>query len=288
MAENMSISLLHVMDHLWFHQVILVPDPISLLITKTSTKTPSQLLSDSQTTSCSSLFSSASTIEEDTTFEEENSSPPNEEDTLDHLVEEENSYLPLTPQEESNNEEKERPAREKNSIPNYMRIRTRSHSMSPSFHKRSTKHCSKNKILEKSMSCRTFGELELEELKGFMDLGFTFKKEEISPKLMILIPGLHRLSLLKNLTRFAANDDHNEIITKDDNEVMSEEEYNIEDEESIAMNDKKPYLSEAWLIKRPDSPLLNLRVPRFSAASDMKKHLKSWARIVASEIHQET
>lgn len=34
------------------------------------------------------------------------------------------------------------------------------------------------------------GELEREEVKGFMDMGFTFKKENMSRRIMSLIPGL--------------------------------------------------------------------------------------------------
>ncbi|KAE8719079.1 putative Peroxidase 21 precursor [Hibiscus syriacus] len=67
---------------------------------------------------------------------------------------------------------------------------------------------------------------------------------------------------------------------------------NITGGDDIGQEEKKrvvirPYFSEAWLIKRPDSPLLNQRVPRVSAVADMKKHLKFWARTVASVVQQE-
>lgn len=47
----------------------------------------------------------------------------------------------------------------------------------------------------------------------------------------------------------------------------------VEEEEEEVVNQEivQPYLFEACLIKRPGSPLLNLRVPRISA--DMKKHV---------------
>ena len=127
-----------------------------------------------------------------------------------------------------------------------------------------TRFSSSTPRLEKSMSCRSLGELELEEVKGFLDLGFTFKKEHLSPRMMSLIPGLQRLN------------------SPNKNKVGEE------DEEERSGLVSRPYLSEAWLIKRPSSPLLNLKVPRVSEASDMKKHLRFWARTVASELQQES
>lgn len=104
----------------------------------------------------------------------------------------------------------------------------------------------------------------MKEVKGFMDLGFIFKKEHLNPRMVSVIPGLQRLGQDTSIRKTAEGDE--------------------EGRREIT----RPYLSEAWLIKRPDSPLLNLRVPRASAASDMKKHLRRWARTVASEIQQES
>ncbi|KAI8014668.1 hypothetical protein LOK49_LG05G00671 [Camellia lanceoleosa] len=118
--------------------------------------------------------------------------------------------------------------------------------------------------LQKTMSCKTLLELELEEVKGFMDLGFKFSKESLSPQMMSVLPGLQRLEL--------ANGD--EEVDKDDRDIIGEEEREGEEEKRSVM---RPYLSEAWDIKRPDSPLLNLRLPRVSAAGDMKKHLRNLA-----------
>ncbi|XP_039068359.1 uncharacterized protein LOC120214550 [Hibiscus syriacus] len=105
----------------------------------------------------------------------------------------------------------------------------------------------------KSTSFRSLKDLELEEVKGFMDLGFTFTKEHLNPTMIRVVPGLLRLGFEQEKKRVVV----------------------------------RPYLSEAWLIKRPDSPLLNLR-PRVYAAADMKKHLMFWARIVASVVRQES
>ncbi|KAH0720913.1 hypothetical protein KY289_006247 [Solanum tuberosum] len=143
-----------------------------------------------------------------------------------------------------------------------------SHSLSP-------KRYSRNRVLEKTLSnYKSLGDLELEELRGFMDLGFIFRKEHISKRMINVIPGLQRLEI----------------------EISEDEEKNCENSKAIVTegeeDDKReiarPYLSEAWLIKRPNSPLLNMRIPRISAASDMKKHLRYWAKTVATVVMQES
>lgn len=151
--------------------------------------------------------------------------------------------------------------------------RVRSHSSSPLTQKRprNLRRWGSTVVMQKSMSCRSLWDLELEEVKGFMDLGFIFKKEHLNPQMISIIPGLQRVGSYENK--------HSSEIGKDDE--MEKEEY--EHERGIM----RPYLSEAWLIKRPDSPLLNLRIPKVIAAADMKKHLKFWARTVASEVQQE-
>lgn len=121
--------------------------------------------------------------------------------------------------------------------------------------------------LNKSKSCRSLGELELEEVKGFIDLGFEFKRENLSPQMVTLLPGLQRLGIPINKQKQL-------------------EEKN--DDEDHKRDKSRPYLSEAWTIKRPNSPLLQLRMPKVSSTSDMKKHLKFWAKTVASEIQQES
>lgn len=135
------------------------------------------------------------------------------------------------------------------------------------------------------MSMRSLGELELEEVKGLMDLGFTFKKENLNPRMMSLVPGLQRLGVGRHRhskKRPNSSDDDDDVVVE---VVAAKDDGGGDEEVEVA----RPYLSEAWLIKRPDSPLLNLRLPtRVSSAADMKKHLKSWARTVASEIQQES
>lgn len=171
-------------------------------------------------------------------------------------------------------EKEERPTRKSLSSD-----RTRSHSSSPSAQKyprKQRKASGTRRVLEKSMSCRTLEELELEEVKGFMDLGFEFKKEHINPRMMRVIPGLQWLGMHQTKQE---TESENGTETVGDNKVKENEEDN--------RDIMRPYLSEAWLIKRPDSPLLNLKVPKLCSSSHMKKHLRFWAKTVASEIHQE-
>ncbi|CAN6470323.1 unnamed protein product [Victoria cruziana] len=113
-------------------------------------------------------------------------------------------------------------------------------------------------------SYKSLSELERDELKGFMDLGFTFKKEELNPRMISMIPGLQRLE-------------------------GEEEQSNCAVEKKVRDGVGRPYLSEAWLINRPDSPLLNFKIPRVSpGGTDMKKHLRFWARTVALVVQQES
>ncbi|GMJ03015.1 hypothetical protein HRI_003970700 [Hibiscus trionum] len=135
-------------------------------------------------------------------------------------------------------------------------------------------HSSPTQKLRKSTSCRSLKDLELEEVKGFMDLGFIFTKEHLNPTMIHVVPGLLRLGFPKRIKS-----------TEQDDELQKDDGTEQEEKKRVVI---RPYLSEAWLIKRPDSPLLNLRVPRVSAAADMKKHLKFWARTVASVVQQES
>nr|GLL24853.1 uncharacterized protein LOC107843550 [Ipomoea trifida] len=150
----------------------------------------------------------------------------------------------ITPQDEDEERQNETTEKERLTRLDLAACKSRSHSSSPSLDR----------------SCKSLGELELEEVKGFMDLGFIFDKERASKKMMSVLPGLQRLQLMNE----------------------------IEDEDDMERGRVRPYLSEAWLIKSPNSPLLNLRMPRASAAVDMKRHLKHWAKTVATVIHQES
>ncbi|XWS43614.1 hypothetical protein CRYUN_Cryun16bG0119000 [Craigia yunnanensis] len=265
MANNFSLYLIGAMDLLWFHQIILFPEPFSLYFPKTLK--PQQPYSESTTTSPSSSLS-LSSLAEDISM------------VVCPLPDQENSAIssPLTPPDDSKKEEEEvkkRPRRGSLSS-----SRSRSHSSSPATqnrlrnHRHSTSY-SLGEKLQKFMSCRNLKDLELEEVKGFMDLGFIFKKKHLNARMIDVVPGLLRLGFFRTKQKTKPNLAA-DVLPKD-NDIEQEEERSV----------IRPYLSEAWQIKRPDSPLLNLRIPRVSAAADMKKHLKFWARTVASVVQQE-
>ncbi|KAK1557928.1 hypothetical protein Q3G72_034361 [Acer saccharum] len=113
---------------------------------------------------------------------------------------------------------------------------------------------------------KSLSDLEFEELKGFMDLGFVFTEEDNKDsRLVEIVPGLQRL---KGRDQISDNHDH-----------------------ESANNISRPYLSEAWDVldmkkEEEKSPLLtmNRKIPALSNEIDMKDHLKWWAHTVASTV----
>lgn len=123
--------------------------------------------------------------------------------------------------------------------------------------RRNSIHLKKKKKKRKSSS-KSLSELEFEELKGFMDLGFVFSDEDKDSKLVSIIPGLQRLGK----------------------------------EEESEMLVSRPYLSEAWdsfeqerkrNVKK-NSLLMDLRIPEFGNEMELKNHLRFWAHSVASAV----
>ncbi|KAG8635486.1 hypothetical protein MANES_16G042211v8 [Manihot esculenta] len=113
---------------------------------------------------------------------------------------------------------------------------------------------------EKRTLSKSLSELEFEELKGFMDLGFMFSEEDKDSSLVSIVPGLQRLG------------------KKD-----GEEESGGVDEAKVS----RPYLSEAWHgleRRKKEDALMNWRLPALSNEIDMKDNLKSWAHTVASTV----
>ncbi|KAK2633014.1 hypothetical protein EUGRSUZ_L00732 [Eucalyptus grandis] len=117
----------------------------------------------------------------------------------------------------------------------------------------------KRRTLIKSLS-----EIEFEELKGFVDLGFVFLEEDrVDSSLVSIIPGLQRLG----------------------NKIKDGEEDDGDAGESVVV--ARPYLSEVWEWweeKRKEDPLMNWKVPAFGNETDMKESLKWWAHTVASTV----
>ncbi|KAL9236849.1 hypothetical protein vseg_011472 [Gypsophila vaccaria] len=130
-------------------------------------------------------------------------------------------------------------------------------------------HTRKKKRLSKSLS-----DLEFEELKGFMDLGFVFSEDDKDSILGSIIPGLQRLN------------------TKNSN-ITINSNVTINSNSKVTINSNgvvRPYLSEAWEVlekKRRENinGVIKWKVPPVSNNQiDMKGYLKSWAHVVASTI----
>ncbi|XP_027344167.1 uncharacterized protein LOC113856522 [Abrus precatorius] len=135
------------------------------------------------------------------------------------------------------------------SIPRYRPARTTE--VVESFNPEGIMEMRRSYLNQKTMR-RSLSDLELEEVQGFKDLGFSFEKETLSPSLPNIIPGL-------------------------------QEKNRDETEEDKAA--RRPYLSEAWLVQSCAPPIPNWASNKSS--DDMKEQIKFWARAVASNIHQE-
>ncbi|KAE9602947.1 hypothetical protein Lal_00049880 [Lupinus albus] len=120
----------------------------------------------------------------------------------------------------------------------------------------------KNFTRRKRRGSKSLSDLEFEELKGFMDLGFVFTEEDKDSSLASIIPGLQRLGK-KNEEVEDSNDDNESLIPR-------------------------PYLSEAWEVlderNKKENPLLNWKVPAINNETDMKDSLRLWAHTVASTV----
>ncbi|XP_075487441.1 uncharacterized protein LOC142526754 [Primulina tabacum] len=107
-------------------------------------------------------------------------------------------------------------------------------------------------------SGKSLSELEFEELKGFMDLGFVFSDKDKDSRLVSIIPGLQRLG------------------------INSAEE---SDKSSCKVSVSRPYLSGAWEFAGDEkNPLMDWRIPAFGNEMELKDHLRFWAHTVASTV----
>ncbi|XP_057963836.1 uncharacterized protein LOC131154981 [Malania oleifera] len=98
---------------------------------------------------------------------------------------------------------------------------------------------------------KSLSDLEFEEVQGFRDLGFRLDKEGLSPSVIDILPGLQ------------------------------ERKRDELEEDKV----RRPYLSEAWLVRSHAHPVPNWVVSK--SPEDMKTQIKFWARAVASNMRQE-
>ncbi|MCL7032807.1 hypothetical protein MKW94_028789 [Papaver nudicaule] len=132
----------------------------------------------------------------------------------------------------------------------------------------------KGKRMNKMKSSKSLSDLEFEELKGFMDLGFVFSEEDKNSSLVSIIPGLQRLGNKENLITEQEEDKSRTLDRAENNKSVSIQ---------------RPYLSEAWAVlenkrKEEKLPLINWQVPKLDSEIAMKFHLKNWAHTVASAV----
>lgn len=115
---------------------------------------------------------------------------------------------------------------------------------------------------------KSLSELEFEELKGFMDLGFVFSDEDKESSLVSIIPGLQRLG--RNVDE-------------------EEEKKDFADEKPVV---SRPYLSEAWDVldekkaeRKVKKKLMNWKInPGLGNEMEIKDQLRFWAHTVASTV----
>ncbi|KAL9321087.1 hypothetical protein ACSQ67_012926 [Phaseolus vulgaris] len=109
----------------------------------------------------------------------------------------------------------------------------------------------KKRERKKKRQSKSLSDLESEELKGFMDLGFVFSEEDKDSSLASIIPGLQRLG-------------------------KSDEE----EEDSDGSAVQRPYLSEAWKVQeksKKKNSLVNWKIPALNNEIDIKDSLRWWA-----------
>ncbi|OIT33831.1 PREDICTED: uncharacterized protein LOC109205508 [Nicotiana attenuata] len=118
----------------------------------------------------------------------------------------------------------------------------------------------KESYRRRKKNSKSLSELEFEELKGFMDLGFEFSDKDKESSLVSILPGLRRLG--------------------------RENEENIRFEELEAAV-SRPHLSEAWGVweKKKKNLLKSWKInPVFGNEMEIKDQLRFWAHTVASTV----
>jgi hypothetical protein len=128
-------------------------------------------------------------------------------------------------------------------------------------------------------SSKSLSELEFEELKGFMDLGFVFSEEDkVNSNLVSILPGLQRLGRSSD-----SYFDGGEKEEEDEDEVKEVVEGCV----------PRPYLSEAWdrvlnfnqrNNKVEINQLVDWRIPSLGNEMEIKDQLRVWAQTVASTV----
>ncbi|KAK9922811.1 hypothetical protein M0R45_031257 [Rubus argutus] len=148
---------------------------------------------------------------------------------------------------------------------------TKAFKQSPPVKNKRVLHRERSKRRQRSGSSKSLSDLEFDELKGFMDLGFVFTEDDNKDlKLVSIIPGLQRLG----------------ISSEGGEQDRDDEEKRVDGIHEYSHVVSRPYLSEAWEAleyQRKEDQLMNWRIPA-DLGENMKHHLKFWAHTVASTV----
>ena len=188
--------------------------------------------------------------------------------------EEENKEEAVTKSEELEEEEEVLPVKKEKKKVNESRL---------------TRRRTRSKQLGETTRRKSLSDLEFEELKGFLDLGFVFTEEECKDsKLVSMIPGLQRFCRKCGTTD--RSEEKDDVLHQEDDQIQSKIERRSE-------GISRPYLSEAWDVldseyqsrKRDENmnnkpPLMNWKIPTLVTDVDMKDQLRFWAHTVASTV----
>jgi len=109
---------------------------------------------------------------------------------------------------------------------------------------------------------RSLTELEYDELRGWSDLGFKVSKDDLTPEVVSMLPGLKILGSEDGLQPLRISSPRVRVYSPKHG---------------------------MWIPRRPESPVLNLHMPAAigEGGVDMKSQLKFWARAVASTVRIE-
>ena len=116
---------------------------------------------------------------------------------------------------------------------------------------------------------KSLTDLEYEELRGLKDLGFEVSKDDLTPHVVRMFPGLQR----QGIPPYNSSQGHGESQSQSKS-IAGHATQNTRVQSRI------PAVQHLLWPRRPDSPLLN--APTLDPSIDMKGQLKSWASEMAS------
>ncbi|XP_024379668.1 uncharacterized protein [Physcomitrium patens] len=132
------------------------------------------------------------------------------------------------------------------------------------------KHATKTIRRRRLKGTKSLTDLEYEELRGWKDLGFEVSKDDLTPHVVRMFPGLERQGIppYNSPQSLSKNPAHN-----------------VNPNQNALPHNRAPPVQHLLWPRRPDSPLTN--TPFLDPSIDMKGQLKSWASEMASIVSTE-